>query len=188
MFEHEIEIQKAVFGRLADLDETIVQVSECIAEVMAAGGRLVVCADPASQGVATDFVVCLNGQGWAGITPFEALALTDPPNQPSAQTGSEAFWLSRRSKIADIGQPGDILVLIESVSCATPGAHLVVEAAYAADMITIALFPGSPDSWREECNFVMPVPNDGTLHEGVAQVFILRYICQRLRKNIEARE
>lgn len=171
MFEHRVEDYLHSVERLSDLEQKLEEVVDCVVQLLRQGGRLFVCADHGTQGLAQDFVEWL-----APVEPGRpcAFALVTRPVQDTPD-----YSASLREKVQEHVRGGDVVLAIASHPAA-PGLDEFVGAAHSAGAIVVALAANHNEALVGESEFAIVVWEGEWNRAYRAHVFVLQYLCDRL--------
>jgi D-sedoheptulose 7-phosphate isomerase len=172
MLEQRIQQQ---FFESADLHSQAAEVmarpvgeaAESIASCITSGGKLMVAGSDAGALLAPLLPLAFAGRFERDRPPLAALALR------------EEVLASLAQQITALGQPGDLLLLIEGAGPAQ-SLHRAAQAAQHMDMSVIVLTGAERSGWQEllsETDVLLTVPHDRAARVTETQLLVLHCLC-----------
>jgi D-sedoheptulose 7-phosphate isomerase len=149
------------------LSRPIAAAAEALAGCITAGGKLLAAGSEAGASLAPILSTALAGRFERERPPLAAIALRD-----------EAA-LSLAQQITALGQPGDMLLLIDGGG-APQGLQNAARAAHAMDMSIIVLTGADTALWREcltETDTLVAVPHERAARVAETQLLVLHCLC-----------
>jgi D-sedoheptulose 7-phosphate isomerase len=174
MFMLEQRVQQQFFEN-ADLQNQaaellarpVAEAAEAIAACITSGGKLMVAGSEAGALLVPLVPLAFVGRFERERPPLAALALRAEPTASLAQ------------QITALGQPGDLLLLIEGVGSGQV-LHRAAQAAQHMDMSVIVLTGAERSAWQEllsETDAVLAVPHDRAARVAETQMLVLHCLC-----------
>jgi D-sedoheptulose 7-phosphate isomerase len=147
------------------LSRPVAAASEALLGCITAGGKLMVAGSDVGAALAPVIVVAFTGRFERDRPPLAALALR--------ADGSFA------QQIMALGQPGDLLLVIDSGGVSEP-LLLAAEAAHDKDMTVVVLTGAERHVWRErlaETDVHIAVPHERAARVAETQLLVLHCLC-----------
>lgn len=149
------------------LSRPVAAAAEAIAACITSGGKLVVAGSEAGAALAPLIAWAFAGRFERERPPLAALALR-------AESG-----VSIAQQIHALGQPGDMLLLIDGGGAAD-GLQAAVASAHAMDMSAIVLTGAEREPWRAvlgETDLLVAVPHDRAARVAETHLLVLHCLC-----------
>jgi D-sedoheptulose 7-phosphate isomerase len=149
------------------LARPVAEAAESIAACITSGGKLMVAGSDAGAVLAPLLPLAFAGRFERERPPLAALALR------------EELTVSLAQQITALGQPGDLLLLIEG-GASSAGLHRAVQAAQHMDMSAIVLTGPERSGWQEllsETDLLLSVPHERAARVAETQLLVLHCLC-----------
>jgi D-sedoheptulose 7-phosphate isomerase len=149
------------------MSRPIAEAAEAIAGCITSGGKLVVAGSDSGALLAPMLPLAFAGRFERNRPPLAALALRDHSSASLAQ------------QITALGQPGDLLLLIEGGGPAA-SLHAAAQAAQHMDMSVIILTGAERSGWQEllsETDLLVTVPHERAARVAETQLLVLHCLC-----------
>ncbi len=149
------------------LARPVAEAAEAIAGCITSGGKLMVAGTEAGALLAPLMPLAFAGRFERERPPLAALALREETTASLAQ------------QITALGQPGDLLLIIDGGG-APEGLQRATQAAQGMDMSVIVLTGAEPTLWQarlHETDLLLTVPHDRAARVAETQLLVLHCLC-----------
>ena len=165
------------------LSADVLAVAGRLAELLDAGGKILLCGNGGSaahaQQVASQLVMCCRRQRQA----LAAIALTTDSSILTVVGNDAGFEYIFARQVAALGRPGDALIAI-SASGHSPNVLRAVEMATRVGMYTIGLTGETASPLIEAVDVFLAAPSSLTLHIQQAHIAMLNVICELIEMTV----
>lgn len=172
-----IDDHLACAAALRGLAVEIARAAGLVTEVLAAGGKVLLCGNGGSAADAQHIAGELVGRFLKERKPLPALALHANTSVLTAIGNDYGFEEAFARQVAALGRPGDVLVAI-STSGSSQNVLRAAEAAREKDMKVIGLTGAGGGNLKELCDLCLCVPSPSTPRIQEMHVLIGHIICQ----------
>lgn len=149
------------------LSRPIGEASEALAACLTAGGKLLVAGSETGAALVSVLTQAFVGRFERDRPPLAAIGLREEPSLGLAQ------------QVGALGQPGDLLLLIDGGG-SLAGLQAAARAAHAAEMSLIVLTGSDVLPWREcltETDTLVPVPHERAARVTETHLLVLHCLC-----------
>jgi len=182
MWQHHMDC----FQQLSAMAETIEQTAECLAEVIAAGGKLLVCGNGGSAADAQHFAAELIGRFEKERASWPAIALTTDTSILTAIGNDYGFDKVFARQVQGLGRKGDALIGI-STSGHSENVLQAVVVAKSQGVLTVGLLGKDGGALKRQVEFPIVIPNPNTARIQEAHIFILHFWAMRIEHILAAK-
>ena len=162
------------FQQLASMAEVIEQTGERLAQVIAGGGKLLVCGNGGSAADAQHFAAELIGRFEKERASWPAIALTTDTSILTAIGNDYGFAEVFARQVQGLGRKGDVLIGISTSGHSENVLHAVA-AAKSGGLFTVGLLgkDGGTLKAKVDCPVIIANPNTARIQE--VHIFILHF-------------
>lgn len=149
------------------LARPLAQAAQAVLSCITGGGKLLVAGADEGAALAPAVVAAFTGRFERDRPPMSALALSD------------AAPLSLRAQLRALGQPGDLLLLIDPSSL-SPALSEAARVAQAADLSVIVFTGAETAGWREvlaDTDVLVAVPHERAARVAEVHLLLLHGLC-----------
>jgi D-sedoheptulose 7-phosphate isomerase len=153
-----------------DMSRPLALAAELLAACITAGGKLLVAGTQSGQLLAPVVSLAFAGRHERDRPPLAALALRDEPLASLAQ------------QVGALGQPGDLLLLIDGGGVAQARATLreAAAAAHVAEMSVVVMVGASHTHWQDtlaETDVLLAIPHERPSRVTEVQLMLMHTLC-----------
>lgn len=173
---------EAIQGCVAKDGQTIAEIAERLADILARGGKVLSCGNGGSACDAMHFAGELVGRFVSDRTPLPAIALSADPGILTAIGNDYGFEEIFARQVRAHGKSGDMLIAI-STSGKSPNVLKALKTARELDMHTV-LLTGEKGTEITEAEYMIAVPSATTAHIQETHIFLLQLIIALVEKKL----
>ena len=171
---------------LDQLPGTIAEAASLMVEVLASGGKLLICGNGGSaadaQHMACELVVRFQREGRA----LPALALTTDSSVLTARANDHSFEDVFSRQVEALGRPGDLLLAI-STSGGSPNVLAAAERAGASGLRVVGLTGRGGGDLAGHCDVCIEVPSESTPRIQEVHIAIIHALCAIIEEELRER-
>lgn len=176
LFLTNIDAHAQAIERLRGCDADVLQAGRAMADVLASGGKVLICGNGGSAADAQHISSELTGRFVKDRRPLAAIALTTDTSALTSIGNDYAFDDVFSRQVTALGRPGDLLVAI-STSGNSRNVVKAVEAAKAASVVTLGLLGHEGGVLRTLCDHAIVVPSTVTARIQECHILIAHTLC-----------
>lgn len=159
--------------------EQLVRASDCLAESLFSGGKVLLCGNGGSAADTQHFAAELVGRFRQERNPLPAIALTTDTSILTALGNDYGFEMVFARQVAALGRTGDVLIAI-STSGTSRNVLAAGQVAREKGMRVIGLTGGHPSPLAEMVDIVLVVPSEDTAQIQQSHTALLHLLCDSI--------
>jgi len=158
------------------LARPIAEAAAALHGAITAGGKVMACGNAAAAVLAPHFAAAFVGRFERERPGLAAMALTTAPLMSDAAASEQVY----AKQVRALGQPGDVLLLLDAPGADTGVALAAIRAAHDKDMTVLVLAGQGGAVWREtliETDVLISVPHERAARVLELQLLVLHCLC-----------
>ncbi len=183
LFQHNLQQHLELFGRLASLDEQVMQAAEAIASCMARGGKLMICGNGGSAADSQHIAAEFTGRFIDDRRPLAAIALSTDTSALTCIGNDYSFAEVFSRQVVGLGRSEDCLLGI-STSGNSGNVIRAMEEATRIGMRTVGLLGRDGGRLAALCDSAIVVSSDVTARIQEAHILIGHTLCGAVEQSL----
>jgi D-sedoheptulose 7-phosphate isomerase len=162
------------------LSRPIADAAQALIGCITAGGKLLVCGAGGGAALAQYFCATLIHRFERERPGLAALALSADSVVVTALAAHEGMASVFAKQVQALGQPGDVLLLLDAAENSAAGTSDIIDAAHARDMSAVVLCGRAVATWHGQLNetdVLVSVPHDRAARVLELQLLVLHCLC-----------
>lgn len=162
------------------LSRPVADAAQALMGCITAGGKLLVCGMGGGAALAQYFCAAFVHRFERDRPGLAALALCADSVVITALAAHEGVGSVFAHQLRTLGQPGDVLLLLDTAAGGSPGSAETIAAAHAKDMSAVVLCGRAAAPWQAQLNetdVLVSVPHDRAARVLELQLLVLHCLC-----------